>query len=137
MAETMEPLNKNSIFEIVQDNLMKSQSSTYSLNSTWSAAINRRGEIHLKDYDNMFSPLSSAGKLICDCVFRTDLASMHDFLEMMEKFNFEESDFGNPFKRNLVSGQHYSNSFMRYVNIFKKVLLKTSANSLLIRPELS
>ena len=121
MAETIEPLNKNSIFEIVQDNLIKSQSSTYSISSTWSAALNRRGEIHLKDYDNMFSPLSSAGKFISDCVFRTDLASMHDFLEMMEKFNFKESDFGNPFKRNLVSGEHYSNPFIRNVNIFKKV----------------
>ena len=89
MAETMEPLNKNSIFEIVQDNLIESQSSTYSLNSTWIAAINRRGKIHLKDYDNMFSPLSSAGKLIADFTFRTDLASMHNFLEMMEKFNFD------------------------------------------------
>jgi putative sugar O-methyltransferase len=100
---------------------MESQSSTYSVSSTWSAAINRRGEIHLKDYENMFSPLFSAGKLIADFVFRTDLASMYDFLEMMKKFNFEESDFGNPLKRNFVSGQRYSNSFIRNVNIIKKI----------------
>jgi putative sugar O-methyltransferase len=121
MAETMELLNKKSIFEIVQDNLIKSQSSTYSISSTWSIAMNRRGETHLKDYENMFSPLSQAGKLMVNFVFRADLASMHDFLEMMEKFNFVESDFGNPLKRNLVSGQHYSNPFIRNVNIFKKI----------------
>lgn len=80
MGETTVLLNKKSIFEIVQDNLIKSQRSTYSLNSTWEAAIKRRGEIHLKDYENMFSPLSSAGKLISDCLFRTDLSSLYDFL---------------------------------------------------------
>ena len=49
----------------------------------------------------MFSPLSSAGKLIADFMFRTGLASMHKFLEMMGKFDFEESEHGNPLKENL------------------------------------
>ena len=109
------------IFKIIKSNLQKNKEAKANLSDTWKFALDRRNDINQNDYENMLSPFSKAGRLIADNWFRADRFSLEDFLSIIKKYNLKESSFGNPLKQNYVNGYFYSNSFIRFSRIFKKV----------------